>query len=149
MVIARGEFINELEKNVEFRQRYAERERMKREKEEAAKIFMEEYNRIVGEAARETEIAIDKKLTEVGLKCAADIDELKFQVIFEMPTRYGIVTNQPDKKDGGSRTSNFVKVMKDIMTQLVPKYELQGWHLTYRHIKGGIFIFTQYCPVKI
>ncbi len=142
MVIARGEFINELEKNVEFRQRYAERERMKREKEEAAKIFMEEYNRIVGEAARETEIAIDKKLTEVGLKCAADIDELKFQVIFEMPTRYGIVTNQPDKKDGGSRTSNFVKVMKDIMTQLVPKYELQGWHLTYRHIKGGIFIFT-------
>lgn len=142
MVIARGEFINELEKNVEFRQRYAERERMKREKEEAAKIFMEEYNRIVGEAARETEIAIDKKLTEVGLKCAADIDELKFQVIFEMPTRYGIVTNQPDKKEGGSRTSNFVKVMKDIMTQLVPKYELQGWHLTYRHIKGGIFIFT-------
>ena len=142
MVIARGEFINELEKNVEFRQRYAERERMKREKEEAAKIFMEEYNRIVGEAARETEIAIDKKLTEVGLKCAADIDDLKFQVIFEMPTRYGIVTNQPDKKDGGSRTSNFVKVMKDIMTQLVPKYELQGWHLTYRHIKGGIFIFT-------
>jgi len=142
MVIARGEFINELEKNVEFRQRYAERERMKREKEEAAKIFMEEYNRIVGEAARETEIAIDKKLTEVGLKCAADIDELKFQVIFEMPTRYGIVTNQPDKKDGGSRPSNFVKVMKDIMTQLVPKYELQGWHLTYRHIKGGIFIFT-------
>lgn len=142
MVIARGEFINELEKNVEFRQRYAERERLKREKEEAARIFMEEYNRIVGEAARETEIAIDKKLTEAGLKCAADIDELKFQVIFEMPTRYGIVTNQLDKKDGGSRTSNFVKLMKDVMTQLVPKYEIQGWHLTYRHIKGGIFIFT-------
>jgi len=142
MVIARGEFINELEKNVEFRQRYAERERLKREKEEAARIFMEEYNRIVGEAARETEIAIDKKLTEVGLKCAADIDELKFQVIYEMPTRYGIVTDQLDKKDGGSRTSNFVKLMKDVMTQLVPKYEIQGWHLTYRHIKGGIFIFT-------
>jgi len=142
MVIARGEFINELEKNVEFRQRYAERERLKREKEEAARIFMEEYNRIVGEAARETEIAIDKKLTEVGLKCAADIDELKFQVIYEMPTRYGIVSDQLDKKDGGSRTSNFVKLMKDVMIQLVPKYEIQGWHLTYRHIKGGIFIFT-------
>jgi DNA primase catalytic subunit len=142
MVIARGEFINELEKNVEFRQRYAERERLKREKEEAARIFMEEYNRIVGEAARETEIAIDKKLTEVGLKCAADIDELIFQVIYEMPTRYGIVSDQLDKKDGGSRTSNFVKLMKDVMIQLVPKYEIQGWHLTYRHIKGGIFIFT-------
>ncbi len=47
MVIARGEFINELEKNMEFRQRYAERNRLKREKEEAAKRFMEEYNRIV------------------------------------------------------------------------------------------------------
>jgi hypothetical protein len=142
MVIARGEFINELEKNVEFRQRYTERKRLKREKEEAVRKFMEEYNRIVGEAAKETEIAIDKKLTEVGLKSAADIDELKFQVIFEMPQRYGVVTNQPDKHDGGTRTSNYVKMMKDVMAQLVPKYESQGWHLTYRHIKGGIFIFT-------
>lgn len=142
MVIARGEFINELEKNVEFRQRYTERKRLKREKEEAVRKFMEEYNRIVGEAAKETEIAIDKKLTEVGLKSAADIDELKFQVIFEMPQRYGVVTNQPDKHDGGTRTSNYVKLMKDVMAQLVPKYESQGWHLTYRHIKGGIFIFT-------
>lgn len=142
MVIARGEFINELEKNVEFRQRYTERKRLKREKEEAVRKFMEEYNRIVGEAAKETEIAIDKKLTEVGLKSAADIDELKFQVIFEMPQRYGVVTNQPDKQDGGTRTSNYVKLMKDVMAQLVPKYESQGWHLTYRHIKGGIFIFT-------
>lgn len=142
MVIARGEFINELEKNVEFRQRYTERKRLKREKEEAIRKFMEEYNRIVGEAAKETEIAIDKKLTEVGLKSAAEIDELKFQVIFEMPQRYGVVTNQPDKQDGGTRTSNYVKLMKDVMAQLVPKYESQGWHLTYRHIKGGIFIFT-------
>lgn len=142
MVIARGEFINELEKNVEFRQRYTERKRLKREKEEAVRKFMEEYNRIVGEAAKETEIAIDKKLTEVGLKSAADIDELKFQVIFEMPQRYGVVTNQPDKQDGGTRTSNYVKLMKDVMAQLIPKYESQGWHLTYRHIKGGIFIFT-------
>lgn len=142
MVIARGEFINELEKNVEFRQRYTERKRLKREKEEAVRKFMEEYNRIVGEAAKETEIAIDKKLTEVGLKSAAEIDELKFQVIFEMPQRYGVVTNQPDKQDGGTRTSNYVKLMKDVMAQLVPKYESQGWHLTYRHIKGGIFIFT-------
>lgn len=142
MVIARGEFINELEKNVEFRQRYTERKRLKREKEEAIRKFMEEYNRIVGEAAKETEIAIDKKLTEVGLKSAAEIDELKFQVIFEMPQRYGVVTNQPDKQDGGTRTSNYVKLMKDVMAQLIPKYESQGWHLTYRHIKGGIFIFT-------
>jgi tRNA uridine 5-carbamoylmethylation protein Kti12 len=104
MVIARGEFISELEKNVEFRQRHAERKRLKREKEEAARKFMEEYNRIVGEAAKETEIAIDKKLTEMGRKSAADLDELKFQVIYEMPSRYGVVTSNPDSKDGGSRT---------------------------------------------
>jgi hypothetical protein len=28
---------------------------------------VEEYNRIIGEAAKEAEIAIDKKLTEMGL----------------------------------------------------------------------------------
>ena len=142
MVIARGEFIHELEKNVEFRQRHAERERLKREKEEAARTFMEEYNRLIGEAAKETEIAIDKKLTEMGLKSAGDVDELKFQIIYEMPTRYGVVTNNPDKKDGGSRTSNYVKLMKDIVNVLAPKYESKEWHLTHRHIKGGIFIFT-------
>jgi hypothetical protein len=142
MVIARGEFIYELEKNVEFRQRHAERERVRREKEEAARKFVEEYNRIIGEAAQETEIAIDKKLTEMGLKSAGDIDELKFQVIFEMPSRYGIVTNNPDNKDSGSRTSNYVKMMKDIMNILAPKYKSQGWNLTQRHIKGGIFLFT-------
>jgi hypothetical protein len=142
MVIARGEFIHELEKNVEFRQRHAERERLKKEKEEAARKFIEEYNRIFGEAAKDTEIAIDKKLTETGLKSAGDIDELKFQVIYEMPTRYGVVTNNPDKKDGASRTSNYVKLMKDVINVLVPKYESQGWHLTYRHIKGRIFIIT-------
>jgi hypothetical protein len=142
MVIAKDEFIYELEKNVEFRQRYSERERLKKEKEEATRKFMEEYSRIIGEAAKDTEIAIDKKLTEMGLKSAGDIDELKFQVIYEMPTRYGVVTNNPDKKDGGSRTSNYVKLMKDVINVLVPKYESQGWHLTYRHIKGGIFIFT-------
>jgi len=142
MVIAKGEFIHELEKNVEFRQRHAERERMKREKEEAAKIFLEEYNRLIGEAAKEAEIAIDKKLTEMGLKSAGDIDELKFQIIYEMPTRYGVVTNNPGKKDGESRTSNYVKLMKDILNILTPKYESKGWYLTHRHIKGGIFIFT-------
>jgi hypothetical protein len=142
MVIARGEFINELEKNVEFKQRHAELKRLKREKEEAARKFMEEYNRIIGEAAKETEIAIDKKLKEMGLKSAGDIDELKFEVIYEMPTRYSAVTNNPDKKDGGSRTSNYVKLMKDVMNILTPKYESQGWNLTHRHIKGGIFIFT-------
>jgi len=142
MVIARGEFIHELEKNVEFRQRHAERERLKREKEEAARTFMEEYNRLIGEAAKETEIAIDKKLTEMGLKSAGDVDELKFQIIYEMPTRYGVVTNNPDKKDGGSRTSNYVKLMKDVMNVLAPQYDNQGWQLTHRHIKGGIFIFT-------
>ena len=142
MVIARGEFIYELEKNMEFRQRHAERERMKKEKEEAAKMFMEEYDRIVGEAAQETEIAIDKKLTEMGLKSAGNIDELKFQVIYEMPSRYGIVTSNPDKKDEGTRTSNYVKLMKDVMNILAPKYRSQGWNLTHRHIKGGIFLFT-------
>jgi len=142
MVIARGEFIYELEKNVEFRQRHAERERVRREKEEAARKFVEEYDRIVGEAAQETEIAIDKKLTEMGLKSAGDIDELKFQVICEMPSRYGVVTNNPDKKDSGSRTSNYVKLMKDVMNVLAPKYKSQGWKLTHRHIKGGIFLFT-------
>jgi hypothetical protein len=142
MVIARGEFIYELEKNVEFRQRHAERERVRREKEEAARKFVEEYDRIVGEAAQETEIAIDKKLTEMGLKSAGDVDELKFQVIYEMPSRYGVVTSNLDKKDGGSRTSNYVKLMKDVMNILAPKYKSQGWNLTHRHIKGGIFLFT-------
>ena len=142
MVIARGEFIYELEKNVEFRQRHAERERVRREKEEAARKFVEEYDRIVKEAAQETEIAIDKKLTEMGLKSAGDIDELKFQVIYEMPSRYGVVTSNPDKKVEGSRTSNYVKLMKDIMNVLAPKYRSQGWILTHRHIKGGIFLFT-------
>ena len=142
MVIAKGEFIYELEKNVEFRQRHAERERLKKEKEEAARKFVEEYNRIIGEAAIETETAIDKKLTEMGLRSAGDIDELKFQVIYEMPTRYGVVTNNPDKKDGGSRTSNYTKLMKDVVNVLAPKYQRQGWSLTHRHIKGGIFIFT-------
>jgi hypothetical protein len=142
MVIARGEFIYELEKNVEFRQRHAERERVRREKEEAARKFVEEYDRIVKEAAQETEIAIDKKLTEMGLKSAGDIDELKFQVIYEMPTQYGVVTSNPDKKVEGSRTSNYVKLMKDIMNVLAPKYRSQGWNLTHRHIKGGIFLFT-------
>ena len=142
MVIARGEFIYELEKNVEFRQRHAERQRVRREKEEAARKFVEEYDRIVKEAAQETEIAIDKKLTEMGLKSAGDIDELKFQVIYEMPTHYGVVTSNPDKKVEGSRTSNYVKLMKDIMNVLAPKYRSQGWNLTHRHIKGGIFLFT-------
>jgi hypothetical protein len=142
MVIARGEFIYELEKNIEFRQRHAERERVRREKVEAARKFMEEYDRIVGEAAQETEVAIDKKLTELGLKSSADIDELKFQVIYEMPLRYGVVTSNPDKKIEVSRTSNYVKLMKDVMNILAPKYKSQGWNLTHRHIKGGIFMFT-------
>jgi hypothetical protein len=142
MVIARGELIHELEKNVEFRQRQSERQRLKREKEEAARKFMEEYNRIIEEAAKETEIAIDKKLTEMGLKSAGDVDELKFQVIYEMPSRYSVVTTNPHKNDGGSRTSNYTKLMKDVVNVLAPKYESQGWHLTHRHIKGRIFIFT-------
>jgi hypothetical protein len=141
MVIARGEFIHELEKNTDFRQRQAERVRLKKEKEEAARKFMEEYNRIIEEAAKETENAIDNKLTEKGLK-SGDLDELKFQVIYEMPARYSVVTTQPGKKERGSRTSTYVKLMKDVMDVLAPKYESQGWHLTYRHIKGGIFIFT-------
>ena len=142
MVIARGEFIYELEKNVEFRQRHAERERVRREKEEAARKFVGEYDRIVGDAVQETEIAIDKKLTEMGLKSAGDIDELKFQIIYEMPSRYGVVINNPDKRDGGSRTSNYVKLMKDVTNILAPKYKSQGWNLTHRHVKGGIFLFT-------
>ena len=100
MVIARGEFIHELEKNTDFRQRQAERARLKKEKEEAARKFMEEYNRIIEEAAKETEIAIDKKLTEKGLK-SGELDELKFQIIYEMPTRYSVVTTQPGKKGTG------------------------------------------------
>jgi hypothetical protein len=115
---------------------------VRREKEEAARKFVEEYDRIVGEAAQETEIAIDKKLTEMGLKSAGDIDELKFQIIYEMPSRYGVVINNPDKRDGGSRTSNYVKLMKDVTNILAPKYKSQGWNLTHRHIKGGIFLFT-------
>lgn len=132
----------ELEKNLEFKQRYAERERIKKEKEEAARMFMEEYDRIVDKAAQETEIAIDKKLTELGLMSAGNIDELKFQVIYEMPQHYGIVTNNPDKQNGDSRTSNYVKLIKDVMNILVPKYHSQGWNLSCRHIKGAIFMFT-------
>jgi hypothetical protein len=141
MVIARGEFINELEKNDDFRRRQAERMRLKKAKEEAAKRFEEQYNRIIEEAAKETETAIDKKLKEKGLQ-SKDIDELKFQVIYEMPSRYGVLANHPDKKDGGPSTANYVKLMKDVMNVLVPQYGNQGWKLTYRHIKGGIFIFT-------
>jgi hypothetical protein len=141
MVIAKCEFINELEKNDDFRRRQAQRARVKKEKEEAVMKFEEEYSRIVEGAAKETESAIDKKLKEKGLQ-SGEIDELKFQVIYEMPSRYGVVTNHPDKKEGGSRTSNDVKLMKDVMNVLAPKYDSQGWHLTYRHIKGGIFIFT-------
>jgi hypothetical protein len=78
----------------------------------------------------------------VGLKSAGDIDELKFQVIYEMPSRYGVATNNPEKKGGGSRTSKYTKLMKDVVNVLAPKYESQGWKLNHRHIKGGIFIFT-------
>jgi hypothetical protein len=141
MVIAKGEFINELEKNDDFRRKQAQRAQVKKEKEAAAKKFEEEYNRIIAEAAKDTESAIDKKLKEKGLQ-SGEIDELKFQVIYEMPSRYGVVTNHPDKKDAGSRTSNYVKLMKDVMNTLVPKYDDQGWQLSHRHIKGGIFIFT-------
>jgi len=45
------------------------KERLKREREEATRKFMEEYNRIIGEAAKETEIAIDKKLRDRFKKC--------------------------------------------------------------------------------
>jgi hypothetical protein len=141
MVIARGEFISELEKNDDFRRRQAERMRLKKEKEEAAKRFEEQYSRIIEEAAKETESAIDKKLKEKGLQ-SKDIEELKFQVIYEMPSRYGILAKHPDKKDGGPSTANYIKLMKDVMNVLVPQYGNQGWNLSYRHIKGGIFIFT-------
>lgn len=141
MVIARGEFIHELEKNEEFRRRQAEKSRLKKEKEETARKFEEQYNLIVTDAAKETEAAIDRKLTEKGLK-SGDIDELKFQVIYEMSSKYDALTKLSSKKDGGPITSSYVKFMKDIMNILVPKYDSQGWMLTYRHIKGGIFIFT-------
>jgi hypothetical protein len=141
MVIARGDFITELEKNDDFRRRQAERMRLKKEKEEAARKFAEQYNRIIDEAAKETESAIDKKLKEKGLQ-SKDIDELKFQVIYEMPSRYGVMAKHPDKKDGKPSAADYVKLMKDIMNTLVPQYGNQGWKLSYRHIKGGIFIFT-------
>lgn len=141
MVIARGEFITELEKNDDFRRRQAEKMRLKKAKEEAAKRFEEQYNRIVEEAAKETESAIDKKLKEKGLQ-SKDIDDLKFQVIYEMPSRYGFLANHPEKKDGGPSTANYVKLMKDVMNVLAAQYGNQGWKLSHRHIKGGIFIFT-------
>jgi hypothetical protein len=141
MVIARDEFIHELEKNDDFRRRQAALAQAEKEKEEAARKFADGYNRIVEEAAKETEAAIDKKLKEKGLK-SEEIYELRFQAIYEMPTRYGMVTNQPDRKEGGSRTSNCVKLMKDVMNVLAPKYKVQGWKLAHRHIKGGIFIFS-------
>jgi hypothetical protein len=141
MVIARDEFIHELEKNDDFRRRQAAIARAKKEKEEAARKFLDDYNRIVEEAAKETEATIDKKLKEKGLK-SEEINELRFQAIYEMPPKYSVVTNQPDRKEGGSRTSNYVKLMKDVMNVLAPKYEAQGWKLTQRHIKGGIFIFS-------
>jgi hypothetical protein len=56
-----------------------------------------------------------------------------------MPSKYGVLTRHPDKKYGGSSTSNYVKLMKDIMNVLAPKYDGRGWQLSYRHIKGGIF----------
>ncbi len=62
MVIAREAFITELEKNDDFRRRHSEKQRMKRDKEEAARRFVEQYNRIIEEAAKETEGVIDKKL---------------------------------------------------------------------------------------
>jgi hypothetical protein len=40
MVIARGDFITELEKNDDFRRRQAERMRLKKEKEEAAQAVL-------------------------------------------------------------------------------------------------------------
>jgi len=39
MVIARGEFIHELEKNVEFRQRHAERAAEKRKRRGHQKVY--------------------------------------------------------------------------------------------------------------
>ncbi len=140
MVIARDAFITELEKNDDFRRRHAERQRMKREKEESARRFVEQYNRIIEEAAKETEAVIDKKLKEKGLQ-SGDIDELKFQVIYEMPSKYSALANHPDRRETG-RTSSYVKVMKDVAALLIPRYVTQGWNLSYRHIKGGIFIFS-------
>jgi 3-oxoacyl-[acyl-carrier-protein] synthase III len=140
MVIARDAFITELEKNDDFRRRHAERKRMKREKEEAARKFVEQYNRIIEEAAKETEAVIDKKLKEKGLQ-SGDIEELKFQVIYEMPSKYSALANQLDRRENG-RTSSYVKVMKDVAALLIPRYVTQGWNLSYRHIKGGIFIFS-------
>jgi hypothetical protein len=140
MVIARDAFITELEKNDDFRRRHSERQHMKREKEEAARRFVEQYNRIIEEAAKETEAVIDKKLKEKGLQ-SGDIDDLKFQVIYEMPSKYSALANHPDRKENG-RTSSYVKVMKDVAALLIPRYLTQGWSLSYRHIKGGIFIFS-------
>jgi hypothetical protein len=64
-------------------------------------------------------------LKEKGLQ-SKDIDELKFQVIYEMPPRYGVLANPPDKKDGGPSTAKYVKLMKDVMNVLVPQYGNQG-----------------------
>jgi hypothetical protein len=140
MVIAREAFITELEKNDDFRRRHSEKQRMKREKEEAARRFVEQYNRIIEEAAKETEGVIDKKLKEKGLE-SGDIEDLKCQVIYEMPAKYSTLANHPDRADC-SRTSSYVKVMKDVAALLIPRYVSQGWILSYRHIKGGIFIFS-------
>jgi len=46
----------------------------------------------------------------------------------------------PIRKAGFS-TSNYVKLMKDIMNVLAPKHAVKVWQLMYRHIKGGIFMF--------
>ncbi|MCU0583530.1 MAG: hypothetical protein MUE57_06815 [Syntrophales bacterium] len=140
MVIAREAFITELEKNDDFRRRHSEKQRMKREKEEAARRFVEQYNRIIEEAAKETEGVIDKKLKEKGLQ-SGDIEDLKCQVIYEMPAKYSTLANHPDRADC-SRTSSYVKVMKDVAALLIPRYVSQGWNLSCRHIKGGIFIFS-------
>lgn len=140
MVIARDAFITELEKSDDFRRRHSERQRMKREKEEAARRFVEQYNRIIEEAAKETETVIDRKMKEKGLQ-SGDLDDLKCQVIYEMPAKYSTLANQPDRLDG-SRTSSYVKVMKDVAAILIPRYLSQGWNLSCRHIKGGIFIFS-------
>ena len=140
MVIARDAFITELEKSDDFRRRHSERQRMKREKEEAARRFVEHYNRIIEEAAKETEAVIDRKMKEKGLQ-SGDLEDLKCQVIYEMPAKYSTLANHPDRLDG-SRTSSYVKVMKDLAAVLIPRYVSQGWNLSYRHIKGGIFIFS-------
>lgn len=140
MVIAREAFITELEKNDDFRRRHSEKQRMKRDKEEAARRFVEQYNRIIEEAAKETEGVIDKKLKEKGLQ-SGDIEDLKCQVIYEMPAKYSTLANHPDRAEC-SRTSSYVKVMKDVAALLIPRYVSQGWNLSCRHIKGGIFIFS-------